>query len=318
MGGISYSKTDASGMSTAIPNHLKRQDNETEPAYDHIEFIVIHQHQYNPAITWFNWQSTRTGRNSLVKQNDIAYRNFTRRTPGLHEQHLAEELHRHSILPTTYMDDKNRTSLINPSIPPFGHPHFSNWTSDRFNAMWLFWSECFPAHASDIGRELHICKQEGREPWWSWKSKIKINQMQKAHKLDKETHRPFAKPDKGFEYIFLAPPCRICGSSDHSALQGLEDDYDDIIYRYTCPIAAHGNWELESMRPCPEKLAHWCHLSSEQIDSSIEQMIEFGWGQHVTRKTMQIFRACAIQYCETDSEGSDTDLFDTSILYSSK
>jgi len=305
-------------MTIVIPTRLKRQNCELRPTCEHIELIDIHQHQYNPSIIWFTWQPTRNGRNPLLKQNDIAYRQHTGRIPGLHEQHLAEELHRHSLFPTSYTDSKGRTCNINPSIPPFGHPYFSNWTAERFEAMWLFWSECFPAHASDIGRELHISKREGREPWWSWKSKSNFQKQQNVSKPDKETHRPIVKPDKGFEYTFLSSPCRICGSHDHPALQGVEDEYDDVTYRYICSIAAHKNWEIESMRPCPEKLAHWCHLSSEHIDSVIEKMNEYGWGQHVTRKTMQIFRACAIQHCETDSEGSDTDLFNTSILYSSK
>jgi len=304
-------------MNIITPIKLRYKDYEGIPNCEYIEFIDIHRKQYNPAITWYSWQSVRNGRNKLHKQNDIAYCIHTKRTPGLHEQHLAEELHRHSIFPTKYTDHKGNVFNINPSVPPMALPILKDWTSEKFDALWLYWTECFPAHAWDIGRELHISNKESRDPWWTFKSKFQQKKLKQPNRQS-STPSSTAKPDKGFEYTFLSIPCRICGSMDHPALQGREDEYDDVHYVYVCPIAANTNWELESMRPCPEKLAHWCQLSSEQIDRAIERMIDNGWGQHVTRRTMQVFRACAIQYCETDSEGSDTDLFDTSILYSSK
>jgi hypothetical protein len=303
-------------MSIETPVKYRIKKGEERPNNEYIEFANIHREQYNPVANWYIWQNKQTGRNKLVKQNNISYYMHTKGTKGLHEQHIAEELHRHSIFNTKYTTDKGRTVTIDPSIPPMGIRFFDTWSAEQFDALWLFWSKCFPAHAWEINREVYICGKEGKDPWWVHKNKP--NTQPRSDHIVKPIPKYITKPDKGFEYTFLSPPCRICGSPDHPALQGREDDYGDVTYKYICPSAANDHWELESMRPCPERLARWCNYSSDKIRIAIRRMIENGWGQHVTDRTIKIFTACAIQQCDTDSEGSDHDLFDIDLLYSSK
>ena len=197
-----------------------------------------------------------------------------------------------------------------------GLKYFDTWSAEDFDALWPFWSECFPAHAWEINHEKYLSNKEGRDPWWEYKNKT-ITQPKSVHQV-KLIPKHITKPDKGFEYTFLSLPCRICGSPDHPALQGREDDNGDVTYKYICPAAAHENWEIGSMRPCPERLARWCKYSSDKIRIAIHRMIENGWGQHVTDRTMKVFTACAMQQCDTDSEGSDHDLFHVDLLNSSK
>jgi len=311
-----YILPDASGMEIRTPVKYRIKKGEERPNIDYLEFKEIHRIQYNPVANWYKWQDKRTGRNKLLKQNYIAYHTHTRSTPGLHEQHIAEELHRHKVFPTQYTDEKGKSVSIDPSISPMGVKYFHNWPAEQFDMLWLYWSSCFPAHAWEIDREIYVSGKEKRQPWWEYKNTV--TQPMSGIKAKSLVPKYITKPDKGFEYIFLSLPCRICGSPDHPALQGREDDYGDVTYKYVCPIAAHDNWEIESMRPCPEKLARWCRYSSGLIEIAIHRMTEHGWGQHISERTMNVFRACAIQQCETDSEGSDQDLFDTDLLYSIK
>ena len=69
------------------------------------------------------------GRDCLFEQNDRAYRKQVRKVPGLHELHIAEELHRFFELPVYYQDHDDKVK-IDPSIPPMGDPynfHGSKW-----------------------------------------------------------------------------------------------------------------------------------------------------------------------------------------------
>jgi len=241
----------------------RRKAGETRPNKDYLEHKNIHREQYNPVANWYIWQTQRTGRNKLDKQNDIAFGKHVKRIHGLHEQHLAEELHRHQEFPTQYTDLRNKTISIDPSVPPMGDKKFDTWDPDRFSTMWLYWMECFPAHAFDINRELYYSAKEQRIPWWDLKhisrtsmdsgnSRATTGHTPKSTR--KKEYRTLIDPDRNaFELTFLSIPCRICGSRTHPALRGAEDEYGEITYKYVCQCAAHENWELESMRASPQK-----------------------------------------------------------------
>ena len=303
--------------SPAVGKEYRRKGGEIRPNSDYLEHKLIHRQQYNPIADWYQWQPQRTGRNKLDKQNDIAYDKHVKRIHGLHEQHLAEELHRHQEFSTQYTDHRNKTISIDPSVPPTGDKKFDLWDADRFSAMWLYWIECFPAHAFDINRELYISTKEKRIPWWDLKhisrttSDIGSTQSSAGHtpkSTRKKEYRMLIDPDRNaFELTFLSIPCRICGSGTHPALRGAEDDYGEITYKYVCRCAAHDNWELESMRACPHKLAQSCDLSPKKVEDAIRLMSERGWGQHLSKRTLKIFEAQALQHCETDSEDEDID-----------
>jgi hypothetical protein len=131
----------------------------------YIAHIQEHRQIYNPVAKWYEWQPRRTEKLKLCRQNDVAYTKLVKKNPGLHEQHLAEELHRFSVLPVQYKDQKG-TVTINPSIPPMGDPirfHGTQWTGKRFDDMWMFWTHVYPAHAHDIEMELVTSRTEERK-----------------------------------------------------------------------------------------------------------------------------------------------------------
>jgi len=59
--------------------------------------------------------------------------------------------------------------------------------------------------------------------------------------------------------------------------------------------------------PAHKKLAQSCDLSLKKVEEAVQQMGERGWGQHLSRRTLKIFEAQALQYCDTDSEEDAVD-----------
>ena len=111
----------------------------------------VHRKEYSGA-SFYEWQSNRKGKDRLFKQNDKAYGIYVRKVPGLHELHLAEELHRFWKLNVYYQDHNSRVK-VDPSVPPMGDPfnfHGSKWKGRKFDQMWQYWVQCYPAHAHDI------------------------------------------------------------------------------------------------------------------------------------------------------------------------
>ena len=197
-----------------------------------------------------------------------------------------------------------------------GDKKFDGLNPDQFTAMWSYWTECFPAHAFDINKELYQSTKEKRIPWWDLKhvSRTTLDPNNIHTGLTRHTpqstrqrgYRILIDPDRnGFELTFLCLPCRICGGNDHPALRGHEDEYGEITYKYVCHCAAHDDWEQESMRACPHKLAQECDLSPQKIEKAIKQMCDHGWGRFLSKRMLKIFEAQALQYCETDSEDED-------------
>ena len=145
--------TPGTNISTPPVKEYRRSAGEIKPNEDYLEYISIHRQQYNPVANWYKWQTHRTGKNKLHKQNDAAFGQHVRRTHGLHEQHLAEELHRHQTFPTQYTNGKKKTLCLDPSVPPMGDKKFDRLDPDEFTDLWTYWTECFPAHAYDINKE---------------------------------------------------------------------------------------------------------------------------------------------------------------------
>ena len=85
-------------------------------------------------------------------QNDKAYKRYVGQEQGLHELHIAEEIHRFATRMVFYTDG-NRVVKIDPAVPPMGDPFtFSHliWTGEKIDRLWIFWVQCYPAHAADI------------------------------------------------------------------------------------------------------------------------------------------------------------------------
>ena len=199
-----------------------------------------------------------------------------------------------------------------------GELKFDSLDPEQFSAMWIYWVQCFPAHAYDINKELYQSTKEKRIPWWDLKhiSRTSLDpdniHTGLTRHIPKSTrqrgYRTLIDPDRnGFELTFLSMPCRICGGRDHPALRGHEDEYGEITYKYVCPCAAYDDWERESMRVCPHKLAQYCDLSPQKIEIAIEQMCNNGWGKFLSKRMLKIFEAQALQHCETDSEEDNVD-----------
>jgi len=248
----------------------------------------------------------------------MAYHELIKREEGLHEQHLAEELHRYSELPTMYTDDKGKVR-VNPSVPPMGDPlnfHGSNWTGKRFDKMWEYWMRYYPAHAYDIEREIQLSKEEERRAWWDLRYNIDRGYVEEPGKKRRCLHPPAAnmatQPNKRckymkqykshFELTYLESPCRVCGSEKHSALRLFEDDYGMVIYKYACPVAVVEDWEGTCMRPCPIKMAKLCDYSEEEVDKTWNEMVTEGWGQHQTSKVIGLFLRIAHKCCREKGE----------------
>ena len=270
----------------------------------YIRYQGSHRKTYNPCATWYKWQSQKCGRDRLVKQNDKAYRKHVKRIPGLHELHIAEELHRFSELTVYYQDHESKVK-IDPSIPPMGDPynfHGGKWRGRKFDQMWDYWVQCYPAHAHDIEREIYESRQEERVEWWNLKNKsrrvIKKATSKRGRPDDEvglpENQRKMIRTtpsrEKGhFEAVYLSIPCKICGSHDHPALQERQDEYCDIKYHYVCPMAIEEDWETCFMRPCPIKMAILCDYNKYEILKSWHKMIYDGWGQHQTPRVLRLF-----------------------------
>ena len=184
--------------------------------------------------------------------------------------------------------------------------------------MWSYWTECFPAHAYDINKELYQSTKDKRIPWWDLKhvsrTSLDPNNIrtgitgQTPHSTRQRGYQILIDPERNsFELNFLCIPCRICGSRMHPALRGQEDEYGEITYIYVCPCAAYDNWERESMRACPHKLAQQCDLSPQKLEKAIKVMCDDGWGKFLSKRMLKIFEAQALQHCETDSEEDNID-----------
>jgi len=178
--------------------------------------------------------------------------------------------------------------------------------------MWQYWMRCYPAHAYDIERELSRSKREKRDAWWNLKNRhrmvIKESRGKRSRPDDAIEPLP-ARPKKAkkcltftrekghFELTYLDPPCRICGSDEHPALEEREDDYCEISYQYICPIAEIEDWETTCMRPCPVKLAAYCKYDESVVLKEWHQMISNGWGQHQTSRVLGRFLNIATKKC---------------------
>jgi len=289
--------------------------------------------QYNPQAAWYEWTEKRAGRLQICRTNDVAYGKHVRKTAGLHEQHLAEELHRYSVFPAQYTDNKGTVS-VDPSVPPMGDPfrfHGAVWTGKRFDDMWAYWTRLYPAHAHDIERELFNSKTEIRKAWWDVKFKSVMKNgnsvnvplrvietlgknkdtWEKSSKKTGRVKRPLRvfetlrknkdtmRRGKGhFELTYLDLPCKICGGGDHPAMREREDDYGIINYEYICKLAANDDWESLCMRPCPEKLARECLYDEYEVEKVWTRLIIDGWGQNQKDRINGEFLKMAKFYCK--------------------
>ena len=272
-----------------------------------------HRHRYSPMANWYEWQSQKIGRDSLFKQNDRAYGKQVRKIPGLHELHIAEEIHRFSELTVFYQDHDDKVK-IDPEIPPMGDPynfHGSKWQREKFNRMWEYWVQCYPAHAYDIERELFRSRSEGRTAWWDEKNRHRIVVREPTGKrcrpddilgtteaITKIRKTLSSRPKGHFEKTYMESPCQVCGSYDHPALQERLDDYGDVKYHYICPIAENDDWESMYMKPCPIKMAIVCNYDEFEVLKSWHRMIQEGWGQCQTSRILRRFLNIANKACK--------------------
>ena len=299
------------GKQTDVTTLYKRNNNDIRTNDEYLAHKDYHQTHYNPNISWYEWQSRKKGKEQLCRQNDIAYGKYVSKKAGLHEQHLAEELHRYSVFPAQYTDAKGTVS-VDPSVPPMGDPfrfHGSIWTGKRFDDMWIYWTRLYPAHAYDIERELFNSKKEIRTAWWD----VKLQRTPDKHVPNKKNRinsnpqgvvTPIrtdmtARRSKGyFELTYLDTPCRICGGLDHPALREVEDNYGHISYKYICKIATADDWETISMKPCPEKLAREGNYDEQEVEKIWVRMMLDGWGQNQPNRTNSTLLRMARYYCE--------------------
>jgi len=279
----------------------------------YLQHKITHRNHYSPTASWYVWQTRKLGRGSLFKQNDRAYGKQVRKVPGLHELHIAEEIHRFFELNVNYLDHDDKVK-IDPEIPPMGDPYNFNgskWHGRKFNQMWEFWMQCYPAHAYDIERELYRSRNEGRKAWWDHKNRSRIILRESTDKRSRPddapgpaavaiTKIPKITPScsKGhFELTYMDTPCQVCGSYEHPALQKREDDYGDIRYHYTCPMAENDDWESWYMKPCPIKMAIICDYNEYEVLKSWHRMIHEGWGKSQTSRILRRFLNMANKAC---------------------
>jgi len=289
-----------------------RRLNETRPNAEYLAHQEYHRLQYNPNTTWYEWQTKRKGKEQLCRQNDKAYGIYVKKRAGLHEQHLAEELHRYSVFPAQYTDTKGTVS-VDPSVPPMGDLykfHGSIWNGKRFDDMWIYWTRLYPAHAYDIERELFNSKKEVRSAWWNKSIQYTPEKQSVGNKKRKGVAEPRGLTPVGmisdtrrggkgyFELTYLDSPCRICGGMDHPALRGIEDDYGAVTYKYVCRVAAAIDWESICMRPCPEKMAKECCYDEEEMEKMWVRIVMDGWGQTQSSKANGHLLRMARLYCE--------------------
>ena len=264
-----------------------------------------HRQQYCPKAKWYRWQTKKTGINNLWIQNDIAYKKHVGHEQGLHELHIAEEIHRFSVNPVLYTDGK-RTVRLNPAVPPMGDPytfHNSIWAGSMFDNMWTYWVQCYPAHASDITKEIAESSKKNRQAWWDLKNKPRTETAETPYRRRKVRDSSSGQQycihrQRGhFEMTYMDTPCRICGSNDHPAFRQTSDNYGVISYTYMCPVAAEADWETTSMRPCPEKMAMVANYDEEAASKAWVYMVLEGWGQRQTSKTLGTYLAMVKYFC---------------------
>ena len=311
--------TKAGKADQLITPHLDilftRNKNENRANSDYIAHKLHHRHLYNPVTRWYEWQPEKHGRQRLCRQNDMAYAKYVNKIPGLHEQHLAEELHRYSIFPAQYTDYKGTVS-VDPSVPPMGDPfkfHGTSWPGKRFDDMWIYWTQLYPAHAHDIEVELVLSKKEVRKAWWDVKlATQQWTRRPRCHKIEQEGIRQLEAPTPPqvkeglnrrkhghFELTYLDNPCRVCGGIDHPALKVVEDPYGVVSYSYVCQMAVVHDWETTCMRPCPQKMARLCQYDEEEVDGAVTRMIIDGWGQFQSNRVIKQFLKTAKQFCQS-------------------
>jgi len=195
--------------------------------------------------------------------------------------------------------------------------HGSKWTGKKFDQMWQYWVQCYPAHAHDIERELYQSKKETRKAWWDIKNSARVVITKPTGKRSRPDDivgplptspkrlkmSPRLRCEKGhFEITYLESPCQICGSSEHPALQEKEDEYCETSFHYACPLAGFDDWEEISMRPCPVKLAAHCGYNEYRVLKAWHRLIEDGWGQKRNSKTLGRFLNVANKACR-DHQG---------------
>ena len=281
----------------------------------YLQHQIKHRQSFSCSANWYQWQPQKRGKDRLFKQNDRAYWKHVRKIPGLHELHLAEELHRFYELAVYYEDQESKVKL-DPSIPPMGDPynfHGSKWPGKKFDLMWEYWMRCYPAHARDIEQELSDSRHEVRKAWWDLKNNSRVIIKESTNKrsrpddtIDHSEVIPIRKeyyPIRSlgyFERTYMEPPCRVCGSTEHPALREKEDEYGDVTYHYCCPMAQEDLWETWYMRPCPIKMAAYCNHDEHEVLKAWHQMSYDGWGQHQTSRTLRLFLRMAYKACRED------------------
>jgi len=167
----------------------------------------------------------------------------------------------------------------------------------RFDDLWEYWTQLYPAHAHDIEMELVASKNEERKAWWDVKHITRVQDATLIPTPPKERAMAERRKRGHFELTYLDHPCRVCGKNDHPALTRKEDPYGTVCYSYVCQMAAVTDWESTCMRPCPEKMARLCNYNEREVQEAFNSMIIDGWGQSQSNRNLTQFLTMAKYFC---------------------
>jgi hypothetical protein len=119
------------------------------------------------------------------------------------------------------------------------------------------------------------------------------------------------KQDKiiSFQRVFMATPCRCCGSPHHPMLSNEKGGDGRIYTEYKCPASLCEKWVDARQSPIknlkyqisPEKFAQMCKLDSQKVTEAWKHYCDNGSGKFKKPNDLSILRNSILSFCKSNS-----------------
>ena len=110
-----------------------------------------------------------------------------------------------------------------------------------------------------------------------------------------------------FKQVFMTPPCKCCGSPNHTMLHDERGLDGKVSTEYSCPVAACKSWNdarRSTSKPLKyninaEKFATMCGNDSQRVMESWRHYTENGSGRLKTPADLAAIKSSILSYCKS-------------------
>jgi len=112
-----------------------------------------------------------------------------------------------------------------------------------------------------------------------------------------------------FKQVFMTPPCKCCGSPNHTMLHDERGPDGKMSTEYACPVAACKSWNdarRSTSKPLKyninaEKFAVMCGNDSQRVMEAWRNFTENGSGRFKTPADLAAIKTSILSYCKSQS-----------------